>query len=40
MFKTKPLEVYLNQMRLMNFNMNKQYYLDKGITEPKLYDIE
>ena len=36
----EPLEEYLNQMTLMNFEMNKQYYLDKGITEPKLYKIE
>ncbi|WP_340065357.1 DUF6624 domain-containing protein [Ascidiimonas aurantiaca] len=33
----EPLEEYLNQMTLMNFEMNKQFYLDKGITEPKLY---
>jgi len=33
-----PIEVYLNRMTKMHFNMNKQLYLDKGITEPKLYD--
>ena len=36
----EPIEEYLNQMTLMNFEMNKQFYLDKGITEPKLYRIE
>ncbi len=36
----EPIEDYLNQMSLMNFEMNKQFYLDKGITEPKLYTKE
>lgn len=35
----EPIEEYLNQMTLMNFEMNKQFYLDKGIKEPKLYKI-
>jgi hypothetical protein len=34
----EPIEEYLNQMTLMNFEMNKRFYLDKGITEPKLYN--
>jgi len=34
------IEVYLNDMTKMYFDMNKQYCLDKGITEPKLYKIE
>lgn len=33
----KPLEEYLNQMTLMHFEMNKEVYLKKGITEPRLY---
>ena len=33
----EPLENYLNQITLLHFDMNKQFYLDKGITEPKLY---
>jgi len=36
----EPLEKYLNGMTTMHFEMNKQHYLDKGITEPKLYKIE
>lgn len=36
----EPIEEYLNRMTEMYFEMNKQYYLDKGITEPKLYKIE
>lgn len=36
----EPIEDYLNQMTLMNFEMNKQFYLDKGITEPKFYKKE
>ena len=36
----EPLEEYLNQMTLMNFEMNKEFYMEKGITEPKLYKIE
>lgn len=35
-----PLEMYLNEMTKMHFEMNKEGYLkDKGITEPKLYTI-
>jgi len=36
----EPIEVYLNEMTQINFEMNKQVLLDKGITEPKLYKIE
>lgn len=36
----EPLEDYLNQMSLMNFEMNKKYYLKKGITQPRLYKTE
>jgi hypothetical protein len=36
----EPLEEYLNQMTLMNFEMNKQFYLDKGIIEPKMYKTD
>lgn len=32
-----PIEKYLNDMSEMHFEMNKKVYLDKGITEPKLY---
>lgn len=34
-----PLEEYLNQMSEMNFEMNKKFYLEKGITQPTLYKI-
>lgn len=34
----EPLEVYLNKMTQMHFEMNKDHYLkEKGILEPKLY---
>ena len=33
----EPLEIYLNKMTIMHFNMNKEYFSKKGITEPKLY---
>lgn len=36
----EPLEEYLNNMTQMNFEMNKEYYAKKGVTEPKLYKIE
>ena len=29
---------YYNSMTRMHFEMNKQFYLEKGITEPKLYE--
>lgn len=36
----EPLEKYLNEMTLMHFEMNKEFYLKKRITEPKLYKAE
>lgn len=36
----EPLEKYLNDMSKANFQMNKEFYLNKGITEPKLYKTE
>ncbi|MFD2200873.1 DUF6624 domain-containing protein [Shivajiella indica] len=33
----QPLEEYLNDMTLMNFEMNKEFYAKKGIMAPKLY---
>ena len=36
----EPLEEYLNEMTEMHFEMNKEYYSEKGITEPKLYKTE
>ncbi len=36
----EPIEIYLNDMSKMHFEMNKKFYSDKGITKPKLYTIE
>jgi hypothetical protein len=36
----EPIEEYLNDMAKMNFEMNKEFYAKKGVTEPKLYKIE
>ena len=36
----EPIEDYLNDMTMMNFEMNKEFYLKKGITKPKLYRTE
>ena len=36
----KPIEEYLNGMTEMHFEMNKENYLKKGVTEPKLYEIK
>jgi hypothetical protein len=33
----EPIEIYLNQMSEMHFEMNKDVYAKIGITEPKLY---
>lgn len=33
----KPLEEYLNDMTQMHFEMNKEYYTEKGVTAPTLY---
>jgi hypothetical protein len=35
----EPLEVYLNGMIEMHFDMNKDYYLKKGVTEPTFYEV-
>lgn len=35
-----PLEEYLNQMTEMHFEMNKAFYFEKGVKEPKLYKID
>lgn len=36
----EPLEVYLNTMSEMHFEMNKTFYLEKGVTEAKLYKVD
>lgn len=36
----EPIEVYLNDMSQMNFEMNKAFYLEKGVKEPTLYPVE
>ncbi|QEG20448.1 DUF6624 domain-containing protein [Mariniblastus fucicola] len=36
----EPLEIYLNEMTQMHFEMNKQFYSERGVTEPKLYETE
>jgi hypothetical protein len=36
----QPLEKYLNDMTLMHFEMNKEFYEKKGVIEPKLYKIK
>lgn len=36
----EPLEVYLNRMTEMHFQMNKENYMKKGITEPNLYEVK
>lgn len=35
-----PLEEYLNQMTEAHFQMNKENYLKRGISEPKLYKTD
>ncbi len=35
----EPIEQYLNDMSTANFQMNKEYYLQKGITGPTLYEL-
>jgi len=35
----EPLEIYLNRMSEMHFEMNKKVYLKKGIRGPKLYKV-
>lgn len=36
----EPIEVYLNEMSEMHFEMNKENYIRKGITEPYFYITE
>jgi len=36
----EPIEQYLNSMTEMHFEMNKENYLKKGVTEPKLYELK
>lgn len=36
----EPIEEYLNQMTEMHFEMNKEIYLKKGVTKPKLYELK
>jgi hypothetical protein len=36
----QQLEKYLNDMTLMHFEMNREFYEKIGVTEPKLYKIE
>lgn len=36
----EPIEEYLNEMSEMHFEMNKENYLNKGITEPTLYKTD
>lgn len=35
----EPLEVYLNQVSEMHFEMNKEYFLSQGIEGPALYEL-
>lgn len=35
-----PMIQRMNEMTLSHFQMNKKYFTEKGITEPKLYKIE
>lgn len=36
----EPLEQYLNKLTKIHFEMNKQHYIEKGITKPELYITE
>lgn len=36
----EPIEDYLNRMSTNHFDMNKEFYLQKGVTEPELYELE
>ena len=36
----EPIEVYLNRMSEMHFEMNKEGYIENGINQPKLYEVE
>jgi hypothetical protein len=35
-----PMAKYLNEMTEMHFEMNKAYFSEKGITEPKRYELD
>ncbi|MBT0811708.1 hypothetical protein KIH41_10510 [Litoribacter ruber] len=35
----EPIEKYLNEMTEMHFMMNKDFFSQKGITEPTLYEV-
>lgn len=36
----EPIEVYLNDMTLSHFQMNKKFMLELGITEPTLHELK
>lgn len=36
----EPIEIYLNRMSEINFEINKKGYLKNGLTEPKLYKTD
>lgn len=36
----EPIEVYLNELTVMHFEMNKENMLRKGIKEPNLYEVK
>lgn len=36
----EPLEEYLNGLTICHFEMNKRNMLNRGITEPKLYEVK
>lgn len=36
----EPLEVYLNNMTKMHFEMNKAFYAEKGLDQPTLYPVD
>jgi hypothetical protein len=36
----QPLEVYLNEMIEMHFEMNKAYYAEKGVVAPMYYEVK
>jgi hypothetical protein len=36
----EPIKIYLNMMTEMHFEMNKDYYMEKGIKTPILYKVE
>ncbi|MGD0756288.1 MAG: DUF6624 domain-containing protein [Bacteroidales bacterium] len=37
--RMEPIEEYLNRMTESHFDMNKDYFIKAGITEPKLYKV-